>query len=135
MKNYVHRSKYFYGNKISKYGLENGYVDYRALALSFDAVLNNGVANLFYRALDNEFIEPELYNGSDYDEENEYYYDIFQYFIISEYGAEILSELTDEIVYYLPALDMYIWGVTHCGTSWDYVLTDIKIELEAESEE
>ena len=22
---------------------------------------------------------------------------------------------------------MYVWGVTHWGTSWDYVLTDIEI--------
>ena len=24
-------------------------------------------------------------------------------------------------------LDIYIWAVTHFGTSWDYVLTDIKL--------
>jgi hypothetical protein len=29
---------------------------------------------------------------------------------------------------------MYIWGVTHYGTSWDYVLTDIKIELDEDNE-
>lgn len=56
--------------------------------------------------------------------------EIFQYFIISDNGAEILKDYTDEIVYYIPALDCYVWGVTHYGTSWDYVLTDIKIELE-----
>lgn len=51
--------------------------------------------------------------------------EIFQYFIISYNGAEILKEYTDEIVLYNSELDMYVWGVTHCGTSWDYVLTDI----------
>ena len=56
--------------------------------------------------------------------------EIFQYFIISDNGAEILQELTDEIVYYLPVIDCYVWGVTHWGTSWDYVLTDIPIEIE-----
>lgn len=35
--------EYFYGNKISDYGLENGYVDYGTLAKAFDAVLNNDV--------------------------------------------------------------------------------------------
>ena len=56
--------------------------------------------------------------------------EIFQYYIISDAGAEILKQWTNEIVYYIPVLDIYIWGVTHCGTSWDYVLTDIKIEKE-----
>lgn len=36
-------SKYFYGNEISEYGLQNGYVDYRTLAKAFDAVLNNEI--------------------------------------------------------------------------------------------
>lgn len=53
------------------------------------------------------------------------YSEIFQYFIISDNGAEILKEYTDEIVLYNSELDMYVWGVTHYGTSWDYVLTDI----------
>lgn len=56
--------------------------------------------------------------------------EVFQWFIISDSGARILQECTNEIIYYLPALDIYIWGVTHFGTSWDYVLTDIKIEKE-----
>ena len=29
---------------------------------------------------------------------------------------------------YLEELDMYIWCVTHWGTAWDYVLTDIPCE-------
>ncbi len=53
--------------------------------------------------------------------------EIMQYYIISNSGANILKDFTDEIVYYIDALDMYIWGVTHWGTGWDYVLTDIKI--------
>ena len=35
--------KYFYGNEISAYGQENGYVDYGTLAKAFDAVLNNDI--------------------------------------------------------------------------------------------
>ena len=50
----------------------------------------------------------------------------FQYFIISAEGAVILEEYTNEIVYYNSNLDLYVWGVTHYGTSWDYVLTDIE---------
>ena len=54
--------------------------------------------------------------------------DIYQYYIISDNGAHILETWTNEIVYYLPALDIYVWCVTHFGTSWDYVLTDIRLE-------
>lgn len=120
--------KYFFGHEVSAYGVEHNRVDYRTLAKCFDAVLCNDITKLFYSTINNEYNEVELYNGSDYNEEDDYYYDIFQYFIIDNNGAEILKDCTDEIVYYIPVLDMYVWGVTHCGTSWDYVLTDIKID-------
>ena len=55
--------------------------------------------------------------------------EIYQYYIISEQGADILKDYTNEIVFYNDNLNMYVWGVTHWGTSWNYVLTDIKIEL------
>ena len=60
--------------------------------------------------------------------------EIYQYYIISDNGADILKRFTDEIVYYIPVLDIYIWGITHWGTSWDYVLTNIKIEEDSENE-
>lgn len=65
--------------------------------------------------------------------ENETEPDIFQYFIISEQGANILKEWTDEIVYYNETLDMYVWGITHWGTSWNMVLTDIELNCEEEA--
>lgn len=104
-----------WGIKVSKYGLEHGYLDYLTLAEMVGArILNNGI---IYET------DPEYWDliSGDYDEE------IFQYYIISEMGATILTELTDECVYYNEKLDMYIWGITHFGTSWDYVLTDVKI--------
>ena len=114
-------SHYFYGNKVSDYGIENGYVDYRTLAKAFDAVLNNEIIQKTY-----EIGYWDLVSGQDYDEETDSYTEIFQYYIVSDNGAEILQE-AEEIVYYNEELDMYVWGVTHWGTSWDYVLTDIKI--------
>ena len=65
--------------------------------------------------------------------EDAHYDEIFQYFIISDNGAEILKDYTNEIVFYNEALDMYVWGVTHWGTSWDYVLTDIKLNCGEEA--
>lgn len=58
--------------------------------------------------------------------------EIYQYYIISDNGADFLKRYTNEIVYYIPVLNVYIWGITHFGTSWDYVLTDIKIEEDAQ---
>ena len=65
--------------------------------------------------------------------EDAHYDEIFQYFIISDSGAEILKDYTNEIVFYNEALDMYVWGVTHYGTSWDYVLTDIRLNCGEEA--
>lgn len=121
---YVHHSDYFYGNKISDYGLEKGYIDYATLAKSFDCVLSNDIINKTASANIGYW---EEYNGSEYDEENDDYIEVFQLYIISERGAQILADCTNEIVWYNNELDMYVWGITHFGTSWDYVLTDIKI--------
>lgn len=170
MKNYTHKSKYFYGNEISEHGLKNGYVDYRTLAKAFEGVLCNDIARLFYAEINGEYEEPEQVNGfidnseeieelkekinellelgenrtdeqekrleeleelkEKLEREQDKTPEIYQYFIIDNNGAEILKDLTNEIVFYLPCLDVYVWGVTHYGTAWDCVLTDIKIELE-----
>lgn len=118
----VYNSKVF-GQEVSDYGLEHGYLDYRTLArIVGDCVLNNNV--YMYAGYENW----ELVNG---EEENEYgdYYEVYQYYIISDYGYSFLERHTDELVYYHEELDMYLWGITHFGTSWDYVLTDIKLDM------
>ena len=125
MEVFIMFKKYFYGNEISEYGRQHGYVDYRTLAKSFDAVLNNDIIN---KTSDIGYWD--VINGSEYDEETDSYADIFQYYIISAQGAEILQRETEEIVFYNEELDMYVWGVTHFGTAWDYVLTDIQCEIE-----
>jgi len=167
--------KYFCGNEISKYGRENGYVDYATLSKSFDAVLCNNIFQTFPEELeqvngiiDNSEEIEELENkieelndrvddirATDYEDENikadlledltekiniletekeeleeqEYNYpEVFQWYIISDNGANILKDYTNELVYYCETLDVYVWGVTHYGTSWDCVLTDIPCE-------
>ena len=157
--------EYFYGNKISAYGLEHGFVDYGTLAKAFDAVLNNsimektydigyweqesGFINNDYEIAELEDKIAELVNMVDTltdenkiaeledkiaeleDARNDLEYEndtctaeIFQYFIVDDRGADLLKEI-NEIVFYNDELDMYVWGVTHWGTSWDYVLTNI----------
>lgn len=55
--------------------------------------------------------------------------EIFQYYIVSRNAVDLLQE-AHEIVYYNDVLDMYVWGVTHYGTSWDMVLTDVPVDLD-----
>lgn len=78
-----------------------------------------------------QILENEINKINDQIEELEREQDdqeVFQWFIIDDLGARLLQDETNEIVYYNETLDMYLWGVTHYGTSWDYVLTDIKID-------
>ena len=154
--------KYYYGNAISEYGMENGYVDYATLAKCFNAVLNNDIMQLTYDigywnqvsgTVDNtEEIEELEEKKEELEEENEsspsqileneineindqieelereqYDQEVFQWYIVDEGGARLLQDI-NQIVYYNEKLNVYLWGVTHCGTSWDYVLTDIKID-------
>lgn len=156
--------KYYYGNPISEYGLQNGRVDYATLAKCFDAVLNNDIMSLTCNigyweqvsgTVDNQeeieeleekrdeleeenensqsqIIENEINEINEQIEELENEQDegqeVFQWFIVDDWGARLLQKETNEIVYYNETLDMYLWGVTHYGTSWDYVLTSIKID-------
>lgn len=208
MTTYIWKSEYFCGNKVSDYGLKNGYVDYGTLAKAFDCILNNDIMpatkevcgywepvsgyvdnydkisekedeldnlnfSLENREEDIESSEYVLANPDEYphytaedlknfkeeiaenliemaelkeeiaeveeeikelEEEDNSDAEIFQWYIISDSGAEILKDYTNEIIYYNNELDMYLWGVTHYGTSWDYVLTDIKIELDEQED-
>lgn len=110
-----------YGEKVSDYGLENGYLDYYTLSkLVGDSVLNNYIFE--YVGYENW----ELESGLEEDEDGNYL-EVYQYYIITDSGARFLSDYTDELVFYNEELDMYLWGVTHFGTSWDYVLTNIKL--------
>ena len=103
-----------YGHEVSRHGLENGYLDYHTLSkIIGDCILNNTVRE--------ETMDSWDIVAGEFDEA------VFQDYIISESGYKFLEEFTDELVLYNYALDIYVWAITHFGTSWDYVLTDIKL--------
>ena len=52
--------------------------------------------------------------------------DIYQYFIFKEADLRYLK-LLNEPIFYSYELDLYLLGITHYGTGWDYVLTDINL--------
>lgn len=115
----MERSIKLYGNKaygveVSSYGLETGYLDY----LTLSKIIGPSIMNNYLRA---ETMEDWEIVAGDLE------HDIYQDYIISEYGYEFLSEYTDELVFYNERLHVYIWGVSHFGTSWDYVLTNVRL--------
>lgn len=120
---------YFCGNVISPYGKEHGRLDYDTFSKAFGHVLNNNIFDLGW-TIGNGW---ELVNGLDFDYEEEEIIEepeVYQWYIVSSSGAEMIQEYTDEILYYHEELDMYLWGVTHWGTAWDYVLMDIPCNCE-----
>lgn len=124
------KSKYFYGNEVSEYGQKHGYLDYLTLSKAFDSVMcNDFLEQTINAGLGNwEQISGFIDNSEEIEElENEVdNREVFQWFITNQNGADILQEV-GEIVLYNDTLGLYLWGVTHFGTSWDYVLTDIRI--------
>lgn len=134
-----------YNNKVwgytpSSYALENGYLDYRTLAKMLEnTILNNDIIKYevdywevvngsevsYYDNEKNEFVDYD--EIEEWDNIDECYSEIYQYYMIDYQGYKTLERFTNEIVFYNEKLDIYLWGITHWGTSWDYVLTDIKL--------
>ena len=67
-----------------------------------------------------------------YDEEEDYYVDEYQVFIINpSFDEEITKKATEKMgntLYYDNKLDLYITGITDLGTSRTIVPTDLKVE-------
>lgn len=152
----------FCGNEASDYAKENGYLDYATFAKAFDAVMNNSImentCEIGYWEQENGIIDnseeieeleeqiEDLEEGfEEYtdiqekidelkeEQEQSYNQDIFQYYIVSDQGAEMIKQYTEDPLFYNETLDMYIWGITHYGTAWSYVLTDVKLNCKEEA--
>lgn len=104
-------------------------ITYRELARRVgDMVLFNNITNV-----DTELYE-KIKNGSFYydndgDTEMEYsenIKEVYQFYAVNDGGAEYMIRNTEEIIFYSDICDMYIWGVTHYGNSWDRVTLEIK---------
>lgn len=60
----------------------------------------------------------QLLSGNLTDKDGDYI-EIFQFFIIQD--PSFAMRHTDELIFYDNELDLYILGVTHWGTAWDYI--------------
>lgn len=85
-------------------------------------ILNNEIIS-FYNKTN---CDMELVNGADYDEIEEEYKEFFQFYLITGSDAERLQDYTDEVVYYLPQIDLYVLAVSHWGTPWSGVSANWK---------
>lgn len=118
-------------NKKECYDMDTNTVNYRTLTdfIFTDMILCNNIA----KYSDNWDLEL----GEEYSEETGEYIEIYQYYIVDfdswrlekykEYLEETKKE-SDFILWYDNELDIYILGISHYGTSWDYVPTEIKIK-------
>ena len=68
--------------------------------------------------------------NSDYDEKNDEYIYIYQYYLIdiNPYTIEKLNDIKcqDVIIAWSEKLEEYVLMVDHFGTSWDYIMTNIE---------
>lgn len=110
---------------LNDYEKQHNRISYRRL---IDRISNN--IWLFNKApkLSDYMFDFEL--NSDYNEENDEYLDVYQYYLIdiNPYILEKLQELKceDLIIGWSEKLEEYVLFVTHFGTRWDYVLTSIE---------
>lgn len=131
-------------DEMGEYEKEQGRASYRTIISYFigDIVLCNNIINeddsVYYNMMDKQ--ETKYYNEDGEEiSEDEYYNDenayieiyqpeIFQYYLcnISEWNREKLQQ-AGVILSYSDKLDCDVLCVDHFGTSWDYVLTDVKL--------
>ena len=128
--------------KMGNYEKERGYASYRTIVEYFigDIVLCNNITEIDESIYDNLPIKERYYNENDEEiTEEEYYNDdnayfdnsapeIYQYYLchVSDYEKE-QCEKAGLILSYSDKLECDVLCVDHWGTSWDYVLTNVKL--------
>jgi len=76
-------------------------------------------------------VDPAMeYNEELYDEENDEYHEIYQFYLsdCSEDDIQFLREHFGLLFAQSPLLNLYVLLVDHYGTSWDYVPCDTDLE-------
>lgn len=116
--------RYINEKDLNDYEKENNRLSYKNLFYNEDSlILCNNIID--------DWEDLEQLSGFN-DSEEEDYQEIYQYYIIDDDLAKRLQDI-NEIVYYHNRLDIYILGVSHFGTGWSYVLTDLKLVKDDDS--
>lgn len=66
------------------------------------------------------------YKLQEYIEDSSQSTEVYQTFIVDERTHEMLKDY-GEITYYLESIDSYFWAITHFGTAWSHVMTNLPI--------
>ena len=129
--------------KMGEYEKEQGYASYRTIVDYFigNIVLCNNIIDIDTSVYDNmengcwyrnRFTNEEA-TQEDYNNDNEdiielEYKDIYQYYLcnLSDYEKQQCLK-AGLIISYSDILECDVLCVDHFGTSWDYVLTDVKL--------
>lgn len=130
--------------RMGAYELEQGFASYKTIVDYFigDAVLCNNIIDVDSSIYDNinengvkyvDYETGEEKTREEYENDNEgkievEYEDIYQYYVcnLGQFDKE-QAEKAGLILSYSDALDCDILCVDHFGTSWDYVLTNVKL--------
>lgn len=116
--------RYINEKDLNNYEKENNRLSYKNLFYNDDSlILCNNIID--------DWEDLEQLSGFN-DSEEEDYQEIYQYYIIDDDLAKRLQDI-NEIVYYHNRLDIYILGVSHFGTGWSHVLTDLKLVKDDDS--
>ena len=94
-----------------------------------DSIWDNMNENDIYYIDDNgEYRTREEYENDETGTIEEKYEDIYQYFLcnLSEFDCQTLTDY-GIILTYSDKLDCDVLCVNHCGTSWDYVSTNVEL--------
>ena len=89
---------------------------------------NMGDNAYFYVDEDGEYRTKEEYDNDTTGEIHEEFEEFYQYYLcnVSNYDLKMLKEY-GIIMSYSDMLDCDVLCVSHCGTSWDYVSTDVEL--------
>lgn len=108
--------------KMGAYELEKGFASYKTLVNYFigDLVLCNSIAE----------VDNSIYDNLEFDLEDEdgNFKEIYQYFVcnVGQWDKE-QAKKAGLLFTYSDLLDCDVLCVDHWGTSWDYVLTDVRL--------
>ncbi|MGM9881467.1 MAG: hypothetical protein ACI31S_01335 [Bacilli bacterium] len=116
------RKMYVYEDDLNEEEKRTGRVSYQRIVKRFigDLVLCNNINDL------DDTIWENIYSNNVYEEMD---MEIYQYYLcnLSEWDKEYLKKLGNPLILsYSEMLDCDVLMVDHFGTSWDYVMTDVK---------
>lgn len=127
-------------NNLGTYEIDTGKLSYFNLVHNYftDLILCNDIVEKHELELLSQIPSWEDLDEEEksyYGDEDEYYFEAnnpecYQYFIVdfSDYDKDEIISNPNLVLFHCYDLDLYVLGVTHYGTSWDYILTDIKLD-------